>query len=219
MSLVPYYFLSRKGVNKIPKDLKDLATYDLSPIKTLGLQLGDKNSKLNRDVVPPDKIPLLNIVLDLDHTLVHVVEAPIINKSTVCTPIKVNFQSLSSNQDQEMYVYLRPGIEEFLQFVTEHYNVGIWSVGQPDYVATIAKLLKLGTQYRVNFIYNWTNCKRKNFKISKPIQDSPFKDEPSIIIEDTIDFCEPEDKYIIVPRFKATDINDKILYTLCDLLA
>ncbi len=68
---------------------------------------------------PSDKL----VVLDLDETLVHAADARL--------PVKEDFQF------DKYFVYKRPGLDIFLQRLSAHFRLGIWSSADDEYVKQI----------------------------------------------------------------------------------
>ena len=59
-----------------------------------------------------------------------------------------------------MYLILeRPGLQNFLDWIFDHFNVSIWSAASPDYVDFIAKNIIIGPKKRkLKRILNSDNC-------------------------------------------------------------
>lgn len=160
-----------------------------------------------------------NAIFDIDGTLLYSSE-DLLDPMGI-TPKEITFRSFDDYENIVMYVYLRPGVQSLISSVTSHYGTGIWSVGQPNYVVEVCKLLDIGVDHPVNpvtFVYNWEQCIRRGAKITKPIAECPFKGTRTVIIEDTIESCDEADPYIIVPRFECITATDTALYDLAKVL-
>lgn len=82
----------------------------------------------------------LNIILDIDETLVHTVN---LQKPTFVASEKYNKMFVTKTGD---CVYIRKHAEEFLEYCFWNFNVSFWSVGTYKYVQEILKTL-LGSNY------------------------------------------------------------------------
>jgi TFIIF-interacting CTD phosphatase-like protein len=67
------------------------------------------------------------LLLDLDETLIHATPTPL-----AITP---DFQF------EFYHVYKRPGLEEFLLKISQHFTLGVWSSASKDYVEEIVKTI------------------------------------------------------------------------------
>jgi RNA polymerase II subunit A small phosphatase-like protein len=65
------------------------------------------------------------LVLDLDETLIHSEKQPLYNKH--------DFKVYS------YYVYLHPGLKEFLSEMSKIYSLAVWSAGADIYVDRVVK--------------------------------------------------------------------------------
>lgn len=88
------------------------------------------------------KEPLQSVVFDLDSTLVY--SSDDIDEFDKEIIVKeISFRSYDDFEDINLYVGLRPGIYQLLSLLSEsNVKVGIWSIGKPNYVDKIAKLLQ-----------------------------------------------------------------------------
>lgn len=122
------------------------------------------------------------IILDLDETLIHATETRLEHKE--------DFKIFS------YFVYKRPHLEFFLQELSKHFKIGIWSSGSDDYVEEIINKI---TPENIHFEIVWgrSRCsikrdfetqdyyyekrldklKRKGFELEKIllVDDSPEK--------------------------------------------
>lgn len=172
------------------------------------------------------------VVLDVDNTLVYAVEEgeDSEEEKDLSSLEHIHISVVKQRgYTSEIDVYLRPHVREFLSVICKQYKVALWSLGQPEYVAAIAKILDLGTatfnstaSNKCHFIYNWNHAHREQYKIYKPLRLSPFKDIKTLIIEDNINVCAEGDSYIIVPSFEG-ESNDLVckglLSSMCNLQA
>src|SRR5687767_7406918 len=82
------------------------------------------------------------LILDLDETLIYATE-----------------EKLEFEEDfifDKYFVYKRPGLDNFLSRISEHFKIGIWSSAGDEYVAEIVKKLKPDD---VDFEIIWSRSK------------------------------------------------------------
>jgi len=121
-------------------------------------------------------------ILDLDETLIYSTKS-----------------RLSYTEDfmvDEYYVYKRPGLDKFLDFISPNYDVAIWTSSTEDYAQEVVKNI-FPLNYPLKFIYGRTKCtitfltdhneyvyaknllklKKKNYSLEKIliVDDSPEK--------------------------------------------
>ena len=82
------------------------------------------------------------LVLDLDETLLHATEFP----------LQRPYDYLISG----IYIYLRPGVFEFLDFCFSHFDVAIWSSGSQGYVQSVISIV-FG-RYKFVFVWDLRKC-------------------------------------------------------------
>jgi len=161
----------------------------------------------------------INVILDLDNTCIY---------SHECRKMKEIPDWLSSNytyyvMDDDYIVCERPGLQDFLDWLFEHFNVMIWSAASPDYVEFIAKNI-IGIKGRhIEHIFNSNNCKEsddqyKTLKQLKLLWNEkdlfgyyPFN---TLIIDDLRDVTDPQPyNSIRIDRFVANrkHVNDSKL--------
>ena len=122
------------------------------------------------------------LILDLDETLIYSTES-----------------TLAGSEDfkvDEYFVYKRPGLDKFLDFISPIYDVAIWTSSSEDYAQEVVKNI-FPQNYPLKFIYGRTKCtltflwdqneyiyaknlsklKRKKYSLEKIliIDDSPEK--------------------------------------------
>ena len=83
------------------------------------------------------------IVLDLDETLIH-----------ATTEEKFGEIDFSVGP---YGVYIRPGLQPFLELLREHFRVAVWSSASDDYVTTVASHL-FPAGYPLEFIWGRSRC-------------------------------------------------------------
>ena len=121
------------------------------------------------DFLPsPEKINKKILLLDLDETLIH--------HSTFPPHSEIEFFSLSDD-----YVFLRPGVREFLHSVVDVFEVYIFTASIPEYANAIMDELfpAIPPDHRICR----DRCKVKKKEIRKDIKI--FKCDPSSIVQPT----------------------------------
>lgn len=178
-----------------------------------------------------------NIILDIDNTLLHTIET---NKHKKMN-INGNYQII---RDKDFVIYLRPGLEEFLNYLFTNYNVAIWSAGTKDYVDYIVKKVILNNSNtsqdrKIDFVFSLKHCEQsmkmnikdencfKNLKYiwsnkSIPVVIQYYNKLNTLLIDDLYDNCKNQWDNVIWAEF--FDVNyawsqyDKYLYKLRLLL-
>ena len=87
------------------------------------------------------------LVLDLDSTLIY------------SSPVKTACDFEIVVKGYRFYVKLRPGIEAFLAFIKDHFDVAVWSAAHKLYVAEIVKVLF--KDFPLVFVYSGERCTEK----------------------------------------------------------
>ena len=85
------------------------------------------------------------LILDLDETLIHATEKPLIRKA--------NFQT------DFYYVYKRPFIEEFLQFCHHNFKVGVWTTAGEYFARDVVSHL-FDDNCALEFVWSYNRCTR-----------------------------------------------------------
>lgn len=92
-----------------------------------------------------------NIVLDVDETLLHSFSS----KSEALESGGYDMVTI----DRSYYVRFRPGFSAFLEYLLNHYRVGIYSVATADYVSEI--LSTMVDLSRFSFVWSRDHCQRQ----------------------------------------------------------
>jgi TFIIF-interacting CTD phosphatase-like protein len=96
----------------------------------------------------------LNIILDIDHTLVHtLVDLEDLDLTNFSTPgLKSVVYTLGSKIYRSIY---RPGLEDFLEYLFTNYNVAIYTAGTAGYAKAIIEniILKDHPDRNLCFVY------------------------------------------------------------------
>lgn len=119
------------------------------------------------------------LILDLDETLIHATE----NK----LEIQEDFQF------EQYSVYKRPHLDEFLESISKHFTVGIWSSADDDYVSEIVQNIVPSTidlkvvwgrsrcSVKRDYDYDQYNFEKRLDKLKK----QGFRLEQIIIVDDS----------------------------------
>lgn len=100
-------------------------------------------------------------------------------------------------------IFLRPNLRQFLQYVSENFEVDIWSAGEMRYVRMINHVLNsISENLRVTNIYSKRDCILTSKKVSKNISKKTYDLRKTIIIDDRRDVCEENcGNSIRIPEF------------------
>jgi len=98
----------------------------------------------------------INVLLDLDNTLIYSISCDKLpkNKDSHLHNIK------SHKMDNDYYVFERPGLQDFLDWLHKNYNISIWSAASPDYVEFIVKNIIEKNGRKVEYVLNSDNCEK-----------------------------------------------------------
>jgi hypothetical protein len=105
---------------------------------------------------------LKNIVLDLDNTLISTVSITQLN-SLLENDDKVPLQFIKYDVNPEMIIFIRPHLQEFLDYIFDNYNVGIFTAGESYYAYHVIQnvILDNKTNRTIDFIMtnpHYENC-------------------------------------------------------------
>ena len=102
------------------------------------------------------------LVLDLDETLIHSSQKEFADvRSDFCIG--------------DYWVYNRPFLNEFLDFVYNNFKVGIWSSASDDYVEAIMKQI-LPKDYAIEFVWGRTKCSlKRDYDLDSYFYTKPLK--------------------------------------------
>lgn len=114
-----------------------------------------------------------------------------------------------------VWIHKRPGFDLFLETCFKLYTVGVWSMGQPDYVDAVVKLFPRSPA----FIYNWTHCDRDSTRVFKRLEQIPCSGN-ILMVDDKLDILEISDRIdtLIVPEWIPQQHGDNILLDLINQL-
>ncbi|MDZ4834016.1 MAG: HAD family hydrolase [Candidatus Melainabacteria bacterium] len=119
------------------------------------------------------------LVLDLDETLVHTVEAPLAGR-------------VADFRVGEFHVYKRPHVDAFLTRMGAVFNLAIWSKGGTGYVEPTIRLL-FAPHAQPLFVWSFPRCTRRydqdereayHIKDLKKVRQQGFPSEHTLIVDD-----------------------------------
>lgn len=104
----------------------------------------------------------LNVILDLDNTIINSLEPMELKAidpdfvSLGKTPQPTEFQSKFMFADMHPYfrVFARPGLESFMDYLFEHFNVGVWTAAESEYALFIIRhFIETKPNRKLKFIF------------------------------------------------------------------
>lgn len=133
---------------------------------------------------------LINIVLDLDNTLLYSIVADKFPKRHSVMHTKPHHF-----MDDEYVIFERPGLQEFLDFLCDNFNVMVWSAASPEYVEFIVENILSKDGRHFEYVLTSENCEDcqdyygedqfKNLKYLWDIHDLPgYGPYNTLIIDD-----------------------------------
>ncbi|XP_019058886.1 PREDICTED: probable C-terminal domain small phosphatase [Tarenaya hassleriana] len=149
------------------------------------------------------------IVLDLDETLVHSTMQPPRVKTDFMVRVKIEGTVIP------MFVVKRPGVDEFLERISENYKVVVFTAGITDYASQV--LDKLDKKHIISQRLYRDSCKEMNGKYVKDLSLVEGKELGNVLIVDdnpSSFMLHPENGVPIKPF--VDDMNDRELMKLAD---
>lgn len=180
----------------------------------------------------------VNILLDLDQTLISAEKPKEYEKyrEDILKTVDVNkypFLKDVKNMDNYYQIVSRPGLQEFLTFLFDSFNVGIQTASSKDYCLFVTEHIVLNgnSNRKLDYIlFNYHGFASEKIKNS-PKAMSMFWDEyklpgynkdNTVILDDYDEVYKPQkENCIFIPEFKFSDpncVNDNYLITLKEQL-
>jgi hypothetical protein len=168
---------------------------------------------------------MVNIILDLDETLIHTVKITTTFSKLLANSVDFWFKI----NNQYFWVLKRPGLAIFIEFVYKHFNVGIWTAAEKDYAKEICRnILSLDQINKSKFIYSRNFCYLDSSLgpagFTKPLEkiykihSDLFNHMNTIMIDNNSHVMRfNHHNGIHVPDFNG-DPNDRILYQLRNMI-
>jgi hypothetical protein len=111
--------------------------------------ISDSSSSIKRNPKIKKRKPI-NVLLDLDNTIIYSISCDKLPKNKDSHLHNMNFHKM----DDDYYVFERPGLHNFLDWLYENYNIS----ASPDYVEFIVKNIIEKNGRRVEYVLNSENC-------------------------------------------------------------
>ena len=83
------------------------------------------------------------LILDIDETLIHATETPLDREADF--------------RVAQYYVYMRPHVQQFMEFCREHFHVAAWTTATPDYAALVLAHI-CSEDYPFEFVWCRDRC-------------------------------------------------------------
>uniref|UniRef100_A0A6C0KRK9 FCP1 homology domain-containing protein n=1 Tax=viral metagenome TaxID=1070528 RepID=A0A6C0KRK9_9ZZZZ len=158
----------------------------------------------------------LNVILDLDQTLISGEELPF--------DLKKNKEKMKKFDHKTMenffIIFARPHLQEFLDYLFENFNVAVWTAATKDYALFIVKHFILNKPGRkLNFIFYSHHCDmsqklKKGLKGLSILWDDfklkKYNENNTIIIDDNPDVLVKQACNVI--QIKPFQYNDRASY-------
>ena len=106
----------------------------------------------------------INVLLDLDHTLICS-----LTKDEEPVSLKTQMKKFRWENMEDIYkVFERPGLQDFLNFLFENFNVSIWTAASKAYALFIIEefILKNNKHRKIDYVFFSYHCK-KSKKLKK----------------------------------------------------
>lgn len=187
----------------------------------------------------------INFILDLDQTIISAYKFKK-NKKTIYNLIDDRSETKTNSIDiatldkqdylilSDYFIIARPGLQDFLNFLFENFEVSVWTAATKNYGIEIIKhfiLNNFKTKNRKLKYFFWiehcaystecSKCEDKNnldvIKNLKYLEKVSFTNENTILLDDGLHHYEyKNNKYniILVPGFFFTDNDDNFLIKL-----
>lgn len=179
------------------------------------------NNFFTKELYPPLNQFKENLILDLDETLIH-------SES----PIDTNKSYHLKIEEQNIGIFVRAHLKEFLESIGNEYNLILFSAGSSDYVKSVVDIVGIEEYFSLvltrecccspnDFIYIKdieviSRFLNQKLKYENNITSSDFSRETIIIDNNIVSFAKDLNKGILVNDFLG--IQDKELIDLYSLL-
>ena len=155
------------------------------------------------------------IILDIDNTIVHAVNPKLVHPDWV-----KKFNTVTSSGPIDYCIFLRPGLEDFLEYIFSNYTVGVFSAGDSEYVNFVIKnIIQTKSGRNLHFVMSnkeFETCKFETGdlkSISWVNQKYPmFTVENTLIIDDyfLVKVSNPKNTYLIDKFEVCTEVKSNI---------
>lgn len=156
---------------------------------------------------------ITNVILDLDETLISSVEKYELKSNK---EIKKEFSSKSNNftihsMSSDYFITERPGVQDFLDFLFENFNVSVWTAASKEYANFVIKKVILKNSNRhLDYIMYSKHCSASEKKtgclknLEKFFHLPYYNRHNTVIIDDNSNVFEKQNNQVI--RLKAFDV-------------
>mgnify|MGYP003423144792 FL=1 len=114
------------------------------------LEMENENSEMKQN---EGKIAIL---LDLDSALISSIEQPTIDDTKQVYVDTLRKRLKNFNMDDEFVVFIRPGVDDFLDFIGSRFHVGVWTAASKSYGLPIIK--HLFRKRRIDSFFHVYHC-------------------------------------------------------------
>jgi TFIIF-interacting CTD phosphatase-like protein len=165
------------------------------------------------------KMSHIHIFLDLDNTLIHSLYVDEYNRLSTSKQLDLK-KKYKWHRYNNYYIFERPGLQKFLDYIFSRYNVSVWTAATKCYASFIIKNFILIKPERKLLYFFWrSHChisKRfynndKCLKLLTKKFNLPFNINNIYLIDDNIDICKPQKKCLSIKKFKVLKENDNFL--------
>ena len=169
---------------------------------------------------------LKNIVLDLDETLISSIEPQIFEKYKETLVYKEHFVFENS-----YYIFSRPGVQDFLDFVFENYNVSVWTAASLDYALFIIQYIIIANKpnRKLDYIFFNAHCdiSQRTYNNAKQLKQlwevfklDQFDENNTVIIDDRPDLKLNQENNVIncIPYFVYDESTNDGLEQVKDII-
>jgi hypothetical protein len=179
----------------------------------------------------------LQLVLDLDSTLISAKKEKEIKHIDHATRGQFTTHNMThSNGEVNYIVFERPGLQKFLAYIFDNFDVSVWTAASKDYAMFIIEKIILGNHQnrKLHYVLFSYHCdiseKKSKNKCTKDLsllwsfyKIARFNKDNTVILDDYIEdvFDKQKRNCIIAPEFdieKHHGIDDKFLLQLIPLL-
>ncbi len=170
---------------------------------------------------------MLNIVLDLDQTLIDAFEYHIseqfANRNNEPYNVAINDPNFMLKMDAlstSYFVFARPHLYDFLNKIGEHYNLYIFTMGTLSYAKPIVNHIQLRINYKINKIWTKDEYNNKAIRYTKlnPSTTFIFDDNPQIWIDGHTNLIRAEPYFSNFRRIYRFPITSPVSVELGDYL-
>lgn len=158
-----------------------------------------------------------NVVLDLDETLISAVEVDEIQNDAHLTE---NFKRRSPLfkyhlLDKDYVIFERPGVQEFLNFLFENYNVAVWTAASKDYALFVVEKVFMNNHpdRKLDFICYARHCDESKAKtgclkqLNNLFHLHKYTPQNTVIIDDNSNVLSQKNHCIRARSFDFTNLD------------